>query len=535
MKISLHVILFRLLPSSCCHPVHADLDAGFESIRLFDPARLSPDGSPSLFLIPEELLRRQPELFSSFSKETGSVFLCLCAGESEPVVQNEVAIAYLHSEESFSLLFNRILDIFHTFDRWDLNFRLTLPKKPSLQELLSLSENILTYPMVILDYSCTVLAWLKKPGKEDPLMERILAEGYASSEILQQLEASHILAPWNSNADLCVHSCHLPDNRLIYSIICSYNGACSLTFCCTEQPDEGYVHLLNAFNENLKLYFKQEPFSSQIFADSCEVFLQQLLRHPDMPLSRLKDQLRNISGLHAEGTYMLARLRFLKASPTPLTFTWWNLKNRLPHLRPFRYEDDFFLLKDNSQADSPGCFLSPEEIRILKDCFTGARIQCGISQVFFSLSRLSQAADECERALRFGNVWLQKNHSIRSFLYRFGLPRWDEAQNPLFFHYEELSLFYFLEQLEQFTPDLLYSPWYCLLKQYDQAHHNNLCPVFACYLLQGRNIGRTAEAVYLHRNTVLGKVKKAISIMGNDLEDYSAQLFFILTWFRENR
>lgn len=57
------------------------------------------------------------------------------------------------------------------------------------------------------------------------------------------------------------------------------------------------------------------------------------------------------------------------------------------------------------------------------------------------------------------------------------------------------------------------------LTRYDKANGTQLRDVLYYYLLHDRNIVKTAAILYMHRNTVLNKINKAIAITGIDLED----------------
>mgnify|MGYP000234759347 CR=1 FL=1 len=78
------------------------------------------------------------------------------------------------------------------------------------------------------------------------------------------------------------------------------------------------------------------------------------------------------------------------------------------------------------------------------------------------------------------------------------------------------------------------SPCYEVLRQYDETHNGDLCYIFMQFLKNGRNINQTATAIFQHRNTVLNKVKKAVSIMQNECEDYQAHIAFILSYINDH-
>ena len=81
---------------------------------------------------------------------------------------------------------------------------------------------------------------------------------------------------------------------------------------------------------------------------------------------------------------------------------------------------------------------------------------------------------------------------------------------------------------------MLSSPCYILLKKHDEEKGGDLCDVFMQFLKNGRNINQTSAAIFLHRNTVLNKVKKAMSIMQNEFEDFQTQIAFIFAYLEDH-
>ena len=105
-----------------------------------------------------------------------------------------------------------------------------------------------------------------------------------------------------------------------------------------------------------------------------------------------------------------------------------------------------------------------------------------------------------------------------------------------FQYFRDVSLLFVLRELEKLELlDMIESPEYHVLKQYDTVHNNNMCDIFMEYLQNGHNINQTATTVFLHRNTVLNKIKKAMSVMHCDFEDYQTQTAFILSYLADHK
>ena len=101
-----------------------------------------------------------------------------------------------------------------------------------------------------------------------------------------------------------------------------------------------------------------------------------------------------------------------------------------------------------------------------------------------------------------------------------------DQSDRIFFH-EDYSMYCvidlcvkrYMEVEGNDDPLYLMHPAVIHLTRYDRAHNNNLRDVLFHYLLNDRNLVKTAAAVYMHRNTVINKVNKILDLLKLDLED----------------
>lgn len=52
----------------------------------------------------------------------------------------------------------------------------------------------------------------------------------------------------------------------------------------------------------------------------------------------------------------------------------------------------------------------------------------------------------------------------------------------------------------------------------------------AQYILCGCSATKTAAVTYMHRNTILNKIKRAAAVMGDPLEDFTKRVFFVVAY-----
>ena len=169
------------------------------------------------------------------------------------------------------------------------------------------------------------------------------------------------------------------------------------------------------------------------------------------------------------------------------------------------------MLKLNVGTAPDRRFFTPEEEILFRNLLKNHDFTCTISNTFFTLMDLPSAVTQCKETLKLST-----------------------AVPNRFFSFDNVTFRYILHNLKKDSIKLIESPHYHLLKQYDQKHNTDLCEIYLEYLKNGRNINQTASAIFMHRNTVFNKIKKAISIMRNECDDYQSQIAFILSYLNDH-
>lgn len=67
------------------------------------------------------------------------------------------------------------------------------------------------------------------------------------------------------------------------------------------------------------------------------------------------------------------------------------------------------------------------------------------------------------------------------------------------------------------------------LEKYDLANRGSLLVTLHLYLEHTKSLAKTAELLFVHRNTVLYRIKKCMEIMNTDLEDVSENFSFVFS------
>ena len=133
--------------------------------------------------------------------------------------------------------------------------------------------------------------------------------------------------------------------------------------------------------------------------------------------------------------------------------------------------------------------------------FSSANLRCGIGSPAYSLEewRLSfrQAAQSLDMSMKL------------------------KESKPLYYH--DLSVYRLLILLEN-QPDLEKLYQESLGKLISQNENKDLIPTLEAYFENNQNLTKTAKALFIHRNTLLHRMKRIGTITGSDLENPEIRL-----------
>lgn len=97
--------------------------------------------------------------------------------------------------------------------------------------------------------------------------------------------------------------------------------------------------------------------------------------------------------------------------------------------------------------------------------------------------------------------------------------------------YQELGIYKLLMGIENM--DIInefYSETIQKLVEYDELNHSNYCEVLQCYLDHSGSVKETAEALFVHRNTINYKINKIEEMLGSDLSELETRLRYSMAF-----
>lgn len=150
------------------------------------------------------------------------------------------------------------------------------------------------------------------------------------------------------------------------------------------------------------------------------------------------------------------------------------------------------------------------------------------------LEKFKASAAVSEPFRRYGHFMTQ--YRLTRKLLKIGLAVRLRAEERIFtrggymdYQLIDMALRSFVQEYGHYNFAYLIHPAIVRLAKYDKTHETDYLTLLHVYLNNNQSAGRTAESQYMHRNTVLNKIKKIHTLTGCDLNDPSVQHQFRLS------
>lgn len=239
------------------------------------------------------------------------------------------------------------------------------------------------------------------------------------------------------------------------------------------------------------------------FRNPREYFLGFLLSGSEIPPVRLLIMQESMGVTFAEELFYCIVLRFKRTEGSYQLFS--EIRDILPKeyaANVVYYNYDVVLLVSVSMPmENPR-----EELAPLLTALEGRDVAIGLSLPYHQLNYTSQCYQQALGALEYGMHF---------------------APEQVLHTYEQNVVYYLLEGYpDQERIQELCHPGIRHLKELDQINGTSYLNTFRCYILSGRSLRRTAEELFIHRNTVSYHVSKCLDKLNVDLNDGN-QLFQI--------
>lgn len=508
-----------------------DIHAGAAPFSCHGDMRLfHPDTAPEPFILYAgyeqdlpafiEHVRRFPDIRSPFC------FLCCDHDpDKKPAVHTALPAncSVFYSERSLPAVFNTMADKISRFVRWNDALKNVLYRNEGLQALLDLSS-FLPGTLLLTNAGYKLQASVYKKEVSDPTVDEVRQLGYHTFETIERI---HKEVPLVSSQDTSEYISKISNNYTIIRLI-RYKERIAARLCLilngpeTDPSYSDYMAILgNAIAEYL---FSRQSVD---YASNAELgsLVSDIMEGRIVNQTELDQRMKQVK-LIAHRYFHLMLVSFDQTgsrSPIPWNYVISQLQYIFPYSNITTYNGDILLIIQKRQRKSRVKFNEKYLMNLLEQ-YNGFSCMGNASEFIMSLPPMYH---QVHGALRIGSHLDPKRR---------------------IYYYEDFAMYQIVElaadseikHLSSRNLAHLCNNEMIALIMYDQKYNTNMADILLTFLRYERNTTKAAEALFMHRNTLLYKIKKIEEIIDRDLEDpdFRARMLFsgyVVNYMRKYR
>ena len=467
-----------------------------------------------------EHVRRFPDIRSPFC------FLC-CDFEPniKPTVHTALPVncSVLYSEKSLPSVFNSMADKISSFIRWNDALKNVLYRNEGIQALLDLSS-FLPGTLLLTNAGYKLQASVYKEDISDPTVDEVRQLGYHTFETIERI---HKEDPIVSTQDTSEYISKASNNYTIIRLI-RYKDRVAARLCLIlngPDTDPAYTDYMAILGNAIAEYL----FSKQSvdYASNAELgsLVADIMEGRIVNQNELDQRMKQVK-LIAHRYFHLMIVSFDQTgsrSPIPWNYVISQLQYIFPYSNITTYNGDILLIIQKRQRKSRVKFNEKYLMNLLEQ-YNGFSCMGNASEFIMSLPPMYH---QVHGALRIGS-------------------RLDPKRR--IYYYEDFAMYQIVElaadseikHLSSRNLAHLCNNEMIALIMYDQKYNTNMADILLTFLRYERNTTKAAEALFMHRNTLLYKIKKIEEIIDRDLEDpdFRARMLFsgyVVNYMRKYR
>ena len=508
-----------------------DIHAGAAPFSCHGDMRLfHPDTAPEPFILYAgyeqdlpafiEHVRRFPDIRSPFC------FLCCDYDpDKKPAVHTALPAncSVFYSERSLPAVFNMMADKISRFIRWNDALKNVLYRNEGLQALLDLSS-FLPGTLLLTNAGYKLQASVYKDEVSDPTVDEVRQLGYHTFETIERI---HKEVPLVSSQDTSEYISKISNNYTIIRLI-RYKERIAARLCLilngpeTDPSYSDYMAILgNAIAEYL---FSRQSVD---YASNAELgsLVSDIMEGRIVNQTELDQRMKQVK-LIAHRYFHLMLVSFDQTgsrSPIPWNYVISQLQYIFPYSNITTYNGDILLIIQKRQRKSRVKFNEKYLMNLLEQ-YNGFSCMGNASEFIMSLPPMYH---QVHGALRIGSHLDPKRR---------------------IYYYEDFAMYQIVElaadseikHLSSRNLAHLCNNEMIALIMYDQKYNTNMADILLTFLRYERNTTKAAEVLFMHRNTLLYKIKKIEEIIDRDLEDpdFRARMLFsgyVVNYMRKYR
>ena len=414
--------------------------------------------------------------------------LIICVGGTPPAeyLFGQCSCFVLREQEDILKVFNELQQIFNKYDDWQYRLLKNVDTKADLQELVDTAFPIFRNPMTIIDANFHLHAYSSiinymeelagyRPDSRGNLKQEILGMQILNGQKMElnKKEPFIHVAPNSGTVHLC-------RNLFIKDV---YIGNLTVPFIL-DQMSDGDFEMFRYFSKEVERAVSSHATVLKGNSSMMRNVLMNLLQGQPLNIAE-KDYLRKVEKeFDRKCICLVIRLGEKSNRSVPIKYICNVFENTFPYSIAIEYNDSIVAMLDTKKFHVSNDTL-PELIR---DFLKSMDLTAAGSCIFSEYSQFKSYYRQACLAFDYARVMGSKN---------------------IYHRFEDYKLTYMTSHcFGEFPVDIMYTAGFRNLLEIDAVGQNNYIETLRVFLNNSMNATKTAEDLFIHRSTLLERIKK---------------------------
>ena len=454
---------------------------------------------------------------SSLMKGEGAVLLYLEEGEMEdkPLLPRGVHCFPIRSQTlTLYDIINELLEIFDRFQTWEQQMEEAVLLGKDFQALVDLSAPVFRNNFFLIwDASYNVVAHTQNVEIPNEKLRWIIERGFFPKEVTDDLAKMGYMK--NALAYTTPTLFGTPNYMNIPFIIKTYSVAqrihyTSAFYFSENAPSQGYVDLFKIFAASLEKYILRQVSSTHRQVSRVDQCVVDLIENWRKGPEYLRDR-AVVLGLEEGMRYCLCLIDFHEYTREQALYLRMRMRSACNKVVASIYQENLLLIFHSGERTFLEKEALAERFQKILELLSVCGSTAAFSSTFSSCDGVHIAYWQACIAMRYGKK------------YRAG---------ERVHYYRDHSIYHMLESYansSHFPLNKMYFQRLSLLMDAKNYKNSNLY-LMRTYLINERNISRTAKLLYMHRNSVIYRIAKIRDLLDVDLDDPDVRLRLFMSF-----
>ncbi len=445
----------------------------------------------------------------------GTCFLCVGAPQDGlPEIFKEMPCIMVAKEYDLALVGNKLLDYWDQLREWTQQMDRILYSRGMLQDFFDVSEKYFSSGLLMWDKSFDVQAYSGLETWNNPVLAEIVEKGYFPKEVIENIIRKNLLDVTVGNDTtryISSDQTRTGQDLLVRHFCRTGFRLYSVAYFLKNQIHPGERERLENFFDHIITFLdNSEGILEDEYHRSVDIFFRDILSGRISTPKEIEDKAQ---GFHIDMTkkYLCYVLCLDEYSKTKARYLVNYLTRIMPTEHTFEYNHEVVFIKD---VHTYNC-VELGRVSSFEHLLKTSKAFCGVSSTFEQLTQIPVAYRQSEAAIRLGKLM--------------------ERESGCIYFYKNYYYYHMLETVHhEMDLRMMYNKRIEIVLEDDKRHNSNNFHILEVFLEKNLSVSDTAAELFLHRNSIVYRIKKLEQILHIDFgsSEEVQRLYFSLMCHR---